>query len=56
MDEMYQAECRERASKATFTVMNASSLPQVDPIRYTAQGSIIMPELHNIAPLISPAA
>jgi len=56
MDELYQARAREDACNATFTVMNASSLPQVDPIRYTAQGAILMPELHNVAPLISAAA
>ena len=56
MDELYQAECRERTSQAAFTTMNASTLPQVDPIRYTAQGALIMPNLHNVAPLISAAA
>ena len=56
MDEMYQAECRERAAKAVFTTINASSLPQCDPIRYTAQGAIMMPQMHNVAPIISAAA
>ena len=59
MDEMHQMNCRERASTATFTVMNACTLPQVDPIRYrryTASGAIMMPEIHDVAPLISAAA
>ena len=56
MDELYQAECRERTSRAVFTTVNASTLPQVDPIRYTAQGALLMPNLHNVVPLISAAA
>ena len=56
MDEIYQAQSRERAGRAVFTTMNASTLPQVDPIRYTSQGAVLMPNLHNVAPLISAAA
>ena len=56
MDEIYQAECRERAGRAAFTTMNASTLPQVDPIRYTSQGAVLMPNIQNVAPLISAAA
>ena len=56
MDEMYQAEAREHACRAVFTTMNASTLPQVDPVRYTAGGAVVMPTLRDIAPLISAAA
>ena len=56
MDEMYQAEARERACRAVFKTMNASTLPQVDPVRYTAGGAVVMPTLRDIAPLISAAA
>ena len=56
MDEIYQMNARERASTATFTVINASSLPQIDPVRYTAQGALLMPDLVNIVPRISAAA
>ena len=56
MDEVHQMNCRERACTATFTVMNACTLPQVEPIRYTSSGAILMPELHDVAPLISAAA
>ena len=56
MDEIYQMNARERASTATFTVINANSLPQIDPVRYTAQGALLMPDLVNIVPRISAAA
>ena len=55
MDEIYQADCRERASTATFTVMNATSLPQLEPLRYTAAGGLLIPKLHDVAPLITAA-
>ena len=35
---MYQAECRERASTARFTTMNASSLPQATQRRSSTDG------------------
>ena len=56
MDEMYQAEAREQACYATFNTMNASTLPQVDPLRYTKEGAPIMLQLHDVAPMISAAA
>ena len=56
MDEIYQMNARERASTATFTAINASSLPQIDPVRYTVQGTLLMSDLVNIVPRISAAA
>ena len=49
---------KEQDWRAVMTQLSdhSDSHYQSRPCGYTAQGAIIMPELHNIAPLISPAA
>ena len=49
MDEIYQMNAREKAASAAFTVMNASSLPRIDPVAYNDQNEIVLPDVVRIA-------
>ena len=41
---------REKAASAAFTVMNASSLPRIDPVAYNDQNEIVLlPDVIRIA-------
>ena len=57
MDMEYQARCRENASTAVFSTINATSLiPELDPIRYSADGAPVLPTAQNVEASISAAA
>ena len=49
MDEIYQMNAREKAATASFTTMNASSLPRIDPVVYNDQNEIILPDVVQMA-------
>ena len=49
MDELYQADVRDSASTVTFKVMNATSLPTIDPIVYSDKQEIMAPDFTKIA-------
>ena len=53
MDEIYQMNAREKAASASFTVMNASSLPRIDPVAYNDRNEIILPDVVRIASQIN---
>ena len=44
MDELWQARARDGMRHAQFTVCNATSLPRMDLVRYSAGNQMILPK------------